>query len=112
MPCSFMRDSATVIRPTKKTVRGSTVPDWDNATEHELKRVQVTAASTQQDRDGRVVNVADRRTLRAMYDADVQPGDRIRYEDEIYEVDGEVFHSKSPTGRVSTTRCALARWEG
>ena len=27
-------------------------------------------------------------------------------------VDGEVFHSKSPTGRVSTTRCALARWEG
>ena len=107
-----MRDSVTVIRPVAKTVRGSTVPDWDNATEHVLTRVQVTAASTQQDRDGRVVQVSDRRTLRAMYDADVQPGDRISYEGEVYEVDGEVFHSKSPTGRVSSTRCALARWEG
>lgn len=112
MPCSFMRDSVTVIRPAVKAVRGSTVPDWDNATEHELKRVQVTAASTSQDRDGRVVNVAQGRTLRAMYDADVQPGDRIRFDGEVYEVDGEVFHSKSPTGRVSSTRCALARWEG
>ena len=107
-----MRDSVTVIRPAAKTVRGSVVPDWDNATEHELTRVQVTAASTQQDRDGRVVNVAQGRTLRAMYDADVKPGDRIRFEDAIYEVDGEVFHSKSPTGRVSSTRCALRRWEG
>jgi len=107
-----MRDSVTVIRPVAKTVRGSTVPDWDNATTHVVSRVQVTAAATQQDRDGRVVNVADGRTLRAMYDADVQPGDRVVYEGETYEVDGEVFHSKSPTGRVSSTRCALRRWEG
>lgn len=107
-----MRDSVTVIRPAEKSVRGSTVPDWDNATTHVVDRVQVTAASTQQERDGRVVNVADGRTLRAMYDADVQPGDRVVYEGETYEVDGEVFHSKSPTGRVSSTRCALRRWEG
>lgn len=107
-----MRDSVTVIRPAAKTVRGSTVFDWDNATEHVVDRLQVTAAATSQDRDGRVVQVSDRRTLRAMYDADVQPGDRIRYEGVTYEVDGEVFHSKSPTGRVSSTRCALARWEG
>ena len=112
MPLSFMNETVTVIRPASKTVRGSTVPDWDNATEHQLARCQVTAASTQQDRGGRVVNVSDRRTLRAPYDADILPGDRVRWNGEVYEVDGEVFHSKSPTGRVSTTRCALQRWEG
>lgn len=112
MPLSFMRDTATVIRPAARTVRGSSVPDWDNATEHELTRVQVTAAATQQERDGRVVNVSESYTLRARYDADVRPGDRVRWEGRTYEVDGEVFHSKSPTGRVSTTRCTLRRWEG
>lgn len=112
MPLSFMRDVVTVVRPVEKTVRGSTVPDWENATEHQVSRCQVVAASTQQDRDGRVVNVSDSRTFRACYDADVEPGDRIVHEGVTYEVDGEVFHSKSPTGRVSTTRCSLRRWEG
>jgi hypothetical protein len=112
MPLSFMTDAVTVIRPSTKTVRGSTVPDWGNATEHQLAHCQVTAAATSQERDGRVVNVSDRRTLRARYDADIRPGDRVRWNGEVYEVDGEVFHSESPTGRVSSTRCALQRWEG
>lgn len=112
MPLSFMRDTATVVRPAEKQVRGATVPDWDNAAEHEIDRVQVTAAATQQDRDGRVVNVSESRTLRAPYDANILPGDRVVYKGVTYEVDGEVFQSKSPTGRVSTTRCALRRWEG
>ena len=112
MPLSFMKDAVTVIRPAAKTARGSTVPDWDDATEHQVSRCQIVAASTQQDRDGRVVNVSDSMTLRAPYDADVQAGDRIVHEGVTYEVDGEVFRSKSPTGRVSTTRCALRRWEG
>lgn len=112
MPLSFMTDTVTVTRPASKAVRGSTVPDWEHATEHVVRRCQVTAASTQQERDGRVVNVSDRRTFRARYDADVQPGDRVTWNGVTYEVDGEVFHSKSPTGRVSSTRCALARWEG
>lgn len=112
MPLSFMDDAVTVIRPASKTVRGSTVPDWENATEHVVTRCQVTAASTSQERDGRVVNVSDRRTFRAMYDADVKPGDRVRWDGALYEVDGEVFRSKSPTGRASSTRCSLQRWEG
>ena len=112
MPLSFMNDSVTVIRPATRTVRGSTVHDWEHATEHQVANCQVTAASTSQERDGRVVNVTDGRTFRAAYDADIQPGDRVRWNGEVYEVDGEVFHSKSPSGRVSSTRCALQRWEG
>ena len=33
-------------------------------------------------------------------------------EAETYEIDGDVFHTKSPSGRVSSTRCALVKWSG
>jgi hypothetical protein len=112
MALSFFRDTVDVIRPAVKSVRGSDVPDWDGAAEHSIAGCQVTAAATQQERDGRVVNVAESYTLRAPVDADVRPGDRIRWRGKVYEVDGEVFHSESPMGRASTTRCALRRLKG
>ena len=112
MVLSFMRETVTVMRPAAKTERGATVPDWAKATEATLTGVQVVAASTSQDRDGRVDNVVDKFTFRAPYDADIQPGDRVVWNGWTYEVDGEVFHSKSPTGRVSSTRCALVAWRG
>ena len=45
-------------------------------------------------------------------DADIQAGDRIIWNGDTYEIDGEVFHTKSPTGRVSSTRCTLVKWSG
>ena len=107
-----MRDTVTVIRPALKDSRGSKVPDWDNATSKSISRVQVVPAGTVQDRDGRVVNVTDRYKLRAMFDADIRAGDRIVWRGCTYEVDGDVFHTKSPTDRISSTRCQLVRWEG
>ena len=44
--------------------------------------------------------------------SDIKAGDRIVWNGETYEIDGEVFHTKSPTGRISTTRCTLVRWNG
>lgn len=112
MPLSFMNETVTVLRAPLVDKRGTKVRDWSSPEGHELPRCQVTAAGTSQERDGRVLQVDDRRTLRAMYDADVEAGDRVVWRGVTYEVDGEVFHTKSPTGRVSSTRCALARWEG
>ena len=112
MPLSFMNDSAVVVRPAAKSSRGSTVADWANATRRTLANVQITPESTAQDRDGRVVNVSDRFRLRARYGADIQAGDRVEWNGATYEVDGDVFHVKSPTGRVSSTRCSLALWSG
>ena len=55
MPLSFMGDCVTVVRPASKVVRGSAVPDWGNAVEHTERNCQITAMSTSQDRNGRVV---------------------------------------------------------
>ena len=119
MPLSFMDDSVTVIRPGTKTVRGSVVPDWavtstttSGAQEHVVAGVQVVPESTNEDRDGRVDNVNDRFRLRAPFNADIESGDRVIWNGMTFEVDGDVFHVKSPTGRVSSTRCSLARWKG
>lgn len=112
MACSFFKDTVTVLRAPLRESRGAMVPDWENAERIPLSRVQVTPASTVQDRDGRVVNVSDRFTLRAGYEADIEAGDRVEWDGRTFEVDGDVFHTQSPTGRASSTRCTLAFWEG
>ena len=112
MPLSFMKDSVTVIRAKMITKNGAQVRDWANATEHTVDNVQITAQSTERDFEGRSLQTKEGRTLRAKYDADIKPGDHVKWNDATYEVDGEVFHTKSPTGRISTTRCSLIRWEG
>lgn len=112
MPLSFMKESVTVIRANMITKNGAEIRDWKNATEHTVDNVQITAQATERDFEGRSLQTKDGRTLRAKYDADIMPGDHVEWNGAIYEVDGEVFHTKSPTGRISTTRCSLIRWEG
>ena len=112
MGLSFIRDTVTIIRAPLEMRNGSEYRDWNNAASHELEHVQVTAAGTSRDFAGRAESITDRRTLRANYDADIQEGDRVAFEGNLYEIDGEVFHTKSPTGRASSTRCTLMRWKG
>lgn len=113
MPLSFMKDSVTVSRAPLKVKNGMEYRDWKEPETHTLTNVQVVAQSTSRVFDGgRVEQSSDRRTLRAPYDADLQLGDRVTWNGDVYEIDGEVFHSKSPTGRVSSTRCTLVRWKG
>lgn len=112
MPLSFFKDSITVRRAALSTKNGMQVRDWANATEHTVSKVQVAGAATTRDYADRTLNVDDKRTLRASYNADIMAGDRVVWEGELYEVDGEVLRTKSPTGRVSSTRCNLKRWIG
>lgn len=112
MPLDFMTDSVTRLRGTLKKKNGMEYYDWSEPDTLVISNVQVTAQSTSRDFEGRVLQVSDRRTLRAKYDADIETGDRIIWNGTTYEVEGEVFHTKSPTGRVSSTRCTLVRWDG
>lgn len=112
MALSFMKDTVTVLRAPLAKKNGMDYRDWEKADSRTVNNVQITAQSTARDFGDRVLEISDRRTFRANYDADVKAGDRIRWNDDLYEVEGEVFHTKSPTGRVSSTRCTLVRWEG
>ena len=112
MGLSFFRDTVTIIRAPLEVKNGSEYRDWNNAASHTLEHVQVTAAGTSRDFAGRTESTTDRRTLRANYDADIQEGDRVAFGGNLYEIDGEVFHTQSPTGRASSTRCTLMRWKG
>ena len=112
MALSFWKDQVTVLRAPIRTKNGMEYRDWKNATSRVVKNVQVTAQVTSREFGDRVTQVTDRRTLRANYDADIEPGDRVIWKEVTYEIDGEVFNTVSPTGRVSSTRCTLVRWEG
>lgn len=112
MVLSFMKDTVTVLRAPIAKKNGMDYRDWENASSHEAVNVQVVAQATAREFGDRTLQISDRRTLRANYDADIKPGDRILWNEDTYEIEGEVFHTKSPTGRVSSTRCTLVRWEG
>lgn len=112
MALSFWKDTVTVLRAPTEKKNGMKYLVWDNATSRAVKRVLVTPQTTTREFGDRIVQLSDRKTLRADYDADIQSGDRVIFEGITYEVEGEVFHTKSPTGHVSSTRCTLVRWEG
>lgn len=112
MALSFWKDQVTVLRAPLISKNGMEARDWENAIRITIKNVQVTAQVTSREFGDRVTQVTDRRTLRAKYDADIVPGDRIIWKGDTYEIDGDVFATVSPTGRVSSTRCTLVRWEG
>ena len=112
MPLSFFNDSVVVIRAAITKKHGSEVFDWANATSTTLTGVQVTPQQTSREFGDRTLQITERYTLRASYDADIRAGDRIVWRGETYEIDGEVFHTESPTGRVSSTRCSLTKWSG
>lgn len=112
MPLSFMNDSVTRYRAPVTKYNGQDKYDWTNAVAKTITNVQVVAQSTARVFEDRTLNISERYTLRAKYDADIEAGDRIVWNGNTYEIEGEVFHTKSPTGRVSSIRCTLVRWVG
>lgn len=112
MPLSFMNDSVTRLRAPIIRHNGQDKYDWANAVEKTITDVHVIPQSTARIFEDRTLNVTEHYTLRAKYDADITAGDRIIWKGDTYEIEGEVFHTKSPTGRISSTRCTLVRWVG
>lgn len=96
---SFCRDTVTRIRPAATESRGSTIFDWDNATEVEIPGCSMQPASTSLSEDGRVLGIRDEYTLFAPVDADIDAGDRIRFDGKVYTVQGDV--------RVQPAACRL-----
>ncbi len=108
---SFARQSVTRIRPGVKTVRGSDIPDWDNATSLVISGCSVQPAATEMSQDGRVLGILDGMTAYLPPGADVQEGDRIVYDGETYVLDGapRVWEAAF---NLSHVQIRLRRWSG
>ena len=109
---SFFTETITRLRAGTKTVRGSVVPDWDNATELIISNCTVQPASTSLSQDGRVLGISEGLTAYLPVNADVIAGDRIVYGGNTYTINGEPKVWKSPTGNLSNMQLQLERWSG
>lgn len=110
---SFCKQSITIIRPGTKTLRGSTVPDWNNASDPvTVSGCSVQPASTNLDENGRVLGISDGLTAYIPNGTDVQAGDHIVYDGETYEINGEPRVWTSPTGMNNHILLNLVRYSG
>ena len=97
---SFCKDVVVRLRPQMVESRGKLVPDWTALPDSEpIYGCSMQPASTSLSTDGRLLGITDLYTLFAPTCADIQAGDRIEFNDLIYEVVGDV--------RVQPTACRL-----
>lgn len=108
---SFCNQSITRIRPGTKDLRGSTVPDWSNVKELDIVGCSVQPAATTLSQDGRVLGVSEQLTAYLPEGSDVQAGDRIRFEGEIYTIVGEP-KKWTAAFALSNIQLNLTKWEG
>jgi len=112
MVLSFFTQSITRKRPASITSRGSTIPDWEHATEATISGCSVQPSTTSLSQDGRVLGVSDGYTAYLPPDADVVAGDHIVYNGNEYAIEGEPREWFSPTGRLDNIQLNLVRWYG
>lgn len=114
LPSFAIQNGQTVtrIRPGAKTQRGSSVPDWDHAAELAISGCSVQPAGTSLSQDGRVLGVSDGYTVYMPPNSDVQAGDRIVYDGDVYTIDGRPRKWKSATGRLDHIMISIVRWNG
>ena len=109
---TWAQDTVTRLRPGTIDRRGSTEPDWTNATELAISGCSMQPASTTLSQDGRVLGISDGYTCYFPPGTDVIAGDRIRYAGNTYAIIGEPRGWASPSGRVSHIVAQLERWTG
>lgn len=112
MLLSFFRQTVTRIRPGMKSLRGTIVPDWENATTLDIPGCSVQPAGTSLSQDGRDLGISDGMTAYLPADADVQSGDRIQYEDKFYTIMGDPRVWPSASGALDHIELNLERWSG
>lgn len=107
----FWHQSIERIRPGEKEERGSTIPDWDNSSTATIEHCLVQPGTTILSQDGRVLGIQDGLTVCAPADADIKEGDRIRYDGDVYIIDGRPLVWKN-VGRLEHMKLNLQRWTG
>ncbi len=110
---TWVSQSITRVRPGSKAIRGSVVPDWsqDKVSKVTITGCSVQPAGTGLSQDGRVLGINEGYTAFIPEGSDVQAGDRIEFDGNTYEINGE---PKKWTGAYTRSHIQLnlVRWEG
>lgn len=101
----------TRIRPGTKKERGSSVPDWDNAETLVITECLFNPNGTTLSQDGRVLGISSGAMACVPCDSDVKAGDRIRFGDDIYTIEGDPM-IWAGVGRLNHMQLNLRRWRG
>lgn len=108
---SFCNDEVIRIRPGTKEERGSTIPDWSKADRLVIEGCSVQPATTSLSQDGRVLGISEGLTAYLPEDSDVQAGDRIEYNGNVYTITGEPKVWNAPRN-LSNMQLNLMLWRG
>jgi len=110
---SFCNQEITRIRPGEKESRGSTIPDWspDKVDELKITGCSVQPATTSLSQDGRVLGISEAWTAYLPEGSDVKAGDRIKFDGDIYTINGEP-KKWTAAARLSNIQLNLIRWKG
>ena len=93
--------------------RGSVIFDWsaDKISKKTISGCSVQPSATSLSIDGRVLGVGEQLTAYLPEGSDVQAGDRIEYDGEVYTIQGEPKIWKA-AANLSNVQLILNRWEG
>lgn len=110
---SFCKDTVMRIRPTTTQSRGSTILVYEETSSNTLLigGCSMQPASTSLSEDGRVLGITDTYTLFAPPDADIEAGDRIKFKDKVYTIQGDV-RIQPAAGRLDHIELTLRRYSG
>lgn len=111
-PFSWANETIKRIRPGVKTVRGSDVRDWDNTDEVEIGGCSMQPGGNTLSQNNHELGLFDGYTCYAPITADIQAGDRIEFNGEIFEINGEPNRWTSATGNLNNMLLNLVRWSG
>lgn len=103
---SFATQTVTVVRPAYIVQRGDTIPDWGNATTHDIVNCVVQPLVGDEvlgDRD----SVQYRWKMFLPPNSDITAYDRVIHQGVTYEVDGDIQRWPSPSGAITHDECAL-----
>ncbi len=109
---SWHRDTVTRLRAATTTDRyGNETHDWSTPDELPITGCDVQPLAGPEDTVDRQ-QVTRRWVLFAPAAADITAADRIRWDGDDYDIDGEVRPWRSPTGRLDHIEADLVRVEG
>ena len=111
-PFSGATQTIKRIRPNTRTIRGSDIRDWEDPDELEISGCSMQPAGNTLSQNNHELGIFDGYTCYAPIDADIQAGDRIEFEGQIFEINGEPNKWTSATGNLNNMLLNLVRWSG